>query len=61
MHWFPWQVLAFLTLLAFAGAWAWLPDRVHAVLQARRAGRALPLTFVVMMATLYASMASSIL
>ncbi|MGC3987539.1 MAG: hypothetical protein QM777_24015 [Pseudorhodoferax sp.] len=57
MLWMPWQVVAFLVLLGATGAWVWAPQHWHAAVQARRAGRALPLAFTALMVLVYASMA----
>lgn len=57
VHWLPWQVVAFLALLASIGARVWSPRHWHAAVRANAIGRrALPFGFIVLTVLVYGSM-----
>ena len=57
MLWLPWQVVAFLALLASMGVWVWSPKHWHAAVRANPISRrALPFAFVVLTVLVYGSM-----
>lgn len=58
MPWLPWQVVAFLALVASMGAWAWGPPRWHAAVRANPIGRrAIPIVIIALTVFVYGSMA----